>query len=152
MTREVQIGWDIILIPSCWCPVVNNTLESQEPDWWYTISDVIRFGEYRSCKKRIDEDQDRGPRHQTQQDDKVVLKEQKKKETTRSKKEHGEDQKGGVWSRGKSDHLDLDPQERSDKIPLTQRKGTQKRRTHQTVWNNIKWLPMYLNRSTESNW
>ena len=48
-------------------------------------------------------------------------------------------------------HLDLDTQERSD-ISLTQRKGTQKMRTHQTVWNIIKWIPMHLDRSTESNW
>ncbi len=56
MAKALKNKQDIILIPKHWWPDAKDTLEPEEPGWWYTVSDVICFQECRACKKRLGKD------------------------------------------------------------------------------------------------
>ena len=43
MSKELRNKQDIMLIPEHWWSEAKDTLGSEEPGWWYTVSDVIYF-------------------------------------------------------------------------------------------------------------
>ena len=56
MVKSLQHHRDILLIPRSWWPHLHNTLEQDEPGWWYTVSNEMGYQGCRSCKNRIGKD------------------------------------------------------------------------------------------------
>jgi hypothetical protein len=54
----IQKEKHIKLVPRKWWPEKTHTLAPQEPGWWYTISEEVRFQECGICLKRIASDLD----------------------------------------------------------------------------------------------
>jgi hypothetical protein len=56
MVKSLQHHRDILFIPRSWWPYLHNTLEQDEPGWWYTVSNEMGYQGCRSCKNRIGKD------------------------------------------------------------------------------------------------
>jgi hypothetical protein len=56
MVKSLQHHRDILLIPRSWWPHLHNTLEQDEPGWWYTVSKDMGYQGCKSCKNRIGKD------------------------------------------------------------------------------------------------
>ena len=61
MVKSLQHHRDILLIPRSWWPHLHNTLEQDEPGWWYTVSKEMGYQGCNSCRNRM------GGSHQTPQ-------------------------------------------------------------------------------------
>jgi hypothetical protein len=56
MTKSLQRHRDILLVPRSWWPHLHNTLEQDEPGWWYTISKEMGYQGCNACRNRIGKD------------------------------------------------------------------------------------------------
>ena len=45
-----------MLVPRKWWSETTHTLEPQDPGWWYTVSEEVRFQECGTCSKRMGDD------------------------------------------------------------------------------------------------
>jgi hypothetical protein len=87
MTKSLQRHRDILLIPRSWWPHLNNTLEQDEPGWWYTVSKEMGYQGCNSCRNRIGKD------HQDAERCPTCPAKVKKRRKSGSKKNQGKIQK-----------------------------------------------------------
>ena len=59
MTAALQNNRDILLIPKDWWPNKTESLDPEDPGWWYTITKAIKFLECRICERRRGDDLDK---------------------------------------------------------------------------------------------
>ena len=59
MTAALQNNKDILLIPKVWWPNKTESLDPEDPGWWYTITKAIKFRECRMCDRRRGDDLDK---------------------------------------------------------------------------------------------
>jgi hypothetical protein len=58
MATMPQRDKDIILIPRDWWQDKAGSLEPEDPGWWYTVNEPVKFRECRLCIKRRGDDLD----------------------------------------------------------------------------------------------
>jgi hypothetical protein len=58
MATMLQRDKDIILIPRDWWQDKAGSLEPEDPGWWYTVNEPVKFRECRVCIKRRGDDLD----------------------------------------------------------------------------------------------
>jgi hypothetical protein len=88
MVKSLQHHRDILLIPRSWWSHLYNTLEQDEPGWWYTVSNEMGYQGCRSCKNRIGKD------HQDVDRCPECPATVRKRKNSGSKKNQGKNQKG----------------------------------------------------------
>jgi hypothetical protein len=59
MTTALRNNKDIFLIPRAWWSNKTESLDPEDPGWWYTITKAIRFRECRTCERRRGDDLDK---------------------------------------------------------------------------------------------
>jgi len=59
MTAALRNNKDILLIPRAWWLNKTESLDPEDPGWWYTVTKAIRFRECRTCERRRGDDLDK---------------------------------------------------------------------------------------------
>ena len=58
MTAALQSTKDIILLTRDWWSDKTESLEPEDPGWWYTVTKTVKFRECEVCKRRRGDDLD----------------------------------------------------------------------------------------------
>ena len=59
MTVVLESTKDIILLPRDWWSDKTESLEPEDPGWWYTVTKAITFQECQMCERRRGDDLDK---------------------------------------------------------------------------------------------